>query len=173
MIQRGKHDGGTELRALLSLHSKPLSVSIFSHLSSQPLVLKLQESPFPPIFSLCLPREAVNRHTNSSLNVLSSVTALWSRSHPASLPLHHSFVWGRKDAAAAVVGGEKQPAPHQRHICQLGGGYRLCTHHIMDTEPGPVRPYRSPRSKLSRTMIHLWGSRWGSSPSPSTCVINL
>lgn len=73
--------------------------------------------------------------------------------------------WGKKN----------NPVSHQWPICRLGGGYWLCTHHVMDTEPGPASLYWSPCSELLWTMIHLRGPRWPSTPPPlvsSICVLD-
>lgn len=74
LIQRRKHVAATDLRALLSLSSEPLLISILSCLSSQQLLLKLRESPYPIFFWF----SSHKRQLIGTLTPLLSVTALWS-----------------------------------------------------------------------------------------------
>lgn len=86
---------------LLSLSSFPSSATC--HLNHYSWNCKNRHSPI----HFRLPKEAVNRPTNFSLNALSSVTALFSHSytllHLLRLHPHHSLVWGRKDAAGKKI----------------------------------------------------------------------
>lgn len=86
---------------LLSLSSFPSSATC--HLNHYSWNCKNRHSPI----HFHLPKEAVNRPTNFSLNALSSVTALFSHSytllHLLRLHPHHSLVWGRKDAAGKKI----------------------------------------------------------------------
>lgn len=137
---------------------KPQTVeaTLLSHLSS------LQSSPPPALYP---ENEEVNKSAKPRCHVL---TAPFSRHHTrfsrlSPCPLPEVSEKGRDTEKG--IRKKKKEKLLQRTSAQsakLEGGYRLCPHQIMDTEPTPERaPHRSPRcSKLWWTVILRLGPRW-------------